>query len=119
LDRLEGVLAAIVREQGAPRLPPASQLPPVPGLVLPSERFIDDVRPPPAWLRPERVALVPGALVPEALAPEMTPAREGVGWSVILDAALCGLPLRYVAGITCSSPQPATSAQTATALAEP
>jgi len=109
LARLETVLAGQERKQWAPRLPPASQLPRVPGLAPVGGRFADDVRPSPAWLMPERVAL----------APELTPRRDRVDWPVIIIAALCGLPLGYLAALSGSSPQPATSAQVATAAATP
>jgi hypothetical protein len=102
LARLETVLDELVREQWAPRLPPAGQLPRVPGLLRPAERFPDNVGPPPAWLTPAHMVL----------APETD--RGHAGWPLaILVAALCGLPLGYSAVVIMNSMQPTGAPQLA------
>jgi hypothetical protein len=112
LARLEAVLAGLEHELWAPRLPPAKQLPRVPGLLRPTGRFADDVPPPPAWLKPERVTLPP----------EMTLDRNRVGWPLAaLIAALCALPLGYFyfAVVGSTPPGPASPPQLASAAMKP
>jgi hypothetical protein len=109
LSRLEAVLAGLERELWAPRLPPVSQLPPVPGLARPGRRAVEDVQPLPVWLKPERVAV----------APEMMQDRGRVSWPlVILIGAACALPVIYFAAGR-SSPLLATSPQLASPSTTP
>ena len=110
LARLEAVLAGLEHELWTPRLPPAGRLPPVPGLPRPGRRFVNEVPPPPAWLKPERVTLPP----------EMMLNRNRVGWPLaVLIAAFCALPLSYFAVVGGTSPRPASPPQPASAAMTP
>ena len=87
LDRLEALIARLEREQWAPRMPRAAQLPPVPGLTRVGERF-DHVDQPPPWLEPEQLIIPPA----------MMRRREHTSWRLrlgILLAGICLLPIAY------------------------
>jgi hypothetical protein len=87
LDRLEALIALLEREQWAPRLPRAAQLPPVPGLAPAGEPFNHDDRPPP-WLKPEHLIIPPA----------MMRRREHASWRWpigILLAGVCALTIAY------------------------
>src|SRR5262245_36427682 len=107
LARLEVVMARLERELWPTRLPPVSHLPPVPGLT--GEPLADDVRPPPAWLKPGRAMS----------SPKTKPDHSHASWApvMLVVAALIGLPIGYFIGS--SSPQPVSLPQLAAAAIKP
>jgi hypothetical protein len=94
LDLLEAMLARVVREQWAPTLPPAAQLPPVPGLAPASESSCERNQAP-LSLEPEHIVL------PTAVMSDLDRSRWPLG---IFIAAVCLLPIAYYIMVTAWSP---------------